>query len=770
MLNSKGEKTEIHIKMKNILTLSTLLFLLFSSTLFAEVNIYPPALRSPGNGELEQVPDVLLDWDAVTGETLYPTYELQLATNEDFSDAIVFDRTALTAMQMNDLQFGMAYYWRVKAFDDEEASGWSEVWSFSVINTVELKNPKSGKLVYSDPTVTWNEITGLTKYQIQFDTVFTWQLSNTITTKSIMGSFVFPDGKKWIVGKQGLIMHYDGSNWVSHDLSEDVDFNDVFFINESSGYAVGDGKMAYHYDGTGWSQIDIGLGSNYYGVSFADENTGWIVGKNGDILKYDNGDWSKETSFPKDLNSIFTINDTDVWACGKSKTIVHFDGNEWTKEDVGSKDYSDIYFADENNGFVVGKSGSIFHFDGTSWEEQTSGTTKDLFGVAFAGDDGCAVGASGVILKYNSGAWEIDDSGIAYKLSTVTVLSAEEITAYGENGIIINSGGSEYDSPFMTIIDVSPDSTAYQFKNLYFGQPFYYRMRAVHSSNTSSWSDSKSMRTYAYPILSKPKSSTLDTDLELVFEWDEYSGATDYVFQLGTDEEFSIFWNVPLDSNSVKFAVQMFDHEYFWRVRAMHPQDISEWSEAWSFSTLNTVMLESPENNEEDVNSCPRFEWTAIEGVVEYELLVDLDENFTNPKSQIVEGNYSQCQESLEKQTVYFWKVRAITGLDSSGWSAIWSFQTEGYIGIDDNLTEQSVKIYPNPSTGEFTVTINSIKGEVCELSIIDMVGKVVMEKEITCFPGENKIDMKLDKHGDGIYLVNIKNEDVFISKKIFIQ
>jgi hypothetical protein len=124
----------------------------------------------------------------------------------------------------------------------------------------------------------------------------------------------------------------------------------------------------------------------------------------------------------------------------------------------------------------------------------------------------------------------------------------------------------------------------------------------------------------------------------------------------------------------------------------------------------------------------------------------------------------------LEKETVYYWKVRAVTGLDSSGWSATWMFKTEGYFGIDDKLTEQSVNIYPNPSTGEFAVTINSLNSEAYQLSITDMVGRLLLEKEVVCFPGENKFDVKLDESGNGIFLVNIKSEDVLISKKIFIK
>jgi hypothetical protein len=55
--------------MKNIY--STLLFaLLLSFSAFAETKIYAPELRLPANEAIGQMPDVVLDWNAVAGQGL----------------------------------------------------------------------------------------------------------------------------------------------------------------------------------------------------------------------------------------------------------------------------------------------------------------------------------------------------------------------------------------------------------------------------------------------------------------------------------------------------------------------------------------------------------------------------------------------------------------------------------------------------------------------------------------------------------------------------
>src|SRR3989339_752870 len=90
--------------------------MLMSLALSAQTKIYAPTLKAPENGKINQMPDVVLDWQAVTGITLDITYEAQLASNIDFNDAVTFPRTDLTSVQTTDLIFGRQYFWRVRAF------------------------------------------------------------------------------------------------------------------------------------------------------------------------------------------------------------------------------------------------------------------------------------------------------------------------------------------------------------------------------------------------------------------------------------------------------------------------------------------------------------------------------------------------------------------------------------------------------------------------------------------------------------------------------
>ncbi|MCF6341283.1 MAG: T9SS type A sorting domain-containing protein [Bacteroidales bacterium] len=758
--------------MKNILTFSTLLFLLFSTTVFGEVNIYPPTLRTPDDGGKGLPTDVLLDWDAVTGETLNITYEVQLATDADFTDPF-FVITPLTAIQTENLLFGNTYYWKVRAFDDGSPSDWTETRTFTTTNTVVFKTnpgPKIGAMVYADPLISWEKITGLTGFLLQVDTTYQFAEDNSGTGETLNATFVSEAGDKWAVGDGGTVLHFDTAQWVTVDVGTTANLNDVHFLAEDDGYVIGDGGVMVHFDGTSWNVVDLGTSENLNGIAFVDAGTGWVVGDGGLTVRYTDGSWTEETTGnSNDLFDIYALSPVNVWACGASKTVIHFNGTEWSGQEVGTKDYYSIWFADENNGWVAGKSGKIFYFNGLEWVEQSSATTKDLYSISFANGFGYAVGKSGTMLFY-TGEWTLMASGFSDNIFGIYSSGINTVYA-GTDGLLASSTGGGFDSPYLLEYDVPFDSGSYQVSNLLFGKTFYYRMRAVHAVDSSEWSGPWSMTTYAAPELDKPNNNSSDTDLEQLFKWDLYEGATDYVFQIGADENFDVSWSIPLDSNSLEFTTVLFGHDFFWRVHALHPVDISDWSEVWSFTTVNTVSLDLPEDNAEDVNTCPKFVWEKINGVPKYEIYIDADENFSDPVSAIVNTNLSQCQESMERNTIYYWKVRAISGIDSSGWSATWSFKTEGYIGVDENVdARHSIRVYPNPSNGEFSLTINSLSGEVYQLSVTDLTGKALLEREVICTPGENKVNVQLGELDKGIYLVNVRNSSQVVTEQLMIK
>ncbi len=762
--------------MRNLYSMLSLIMLLFAVSLYGQQRVYAPSLSLPENGDTELAPNITLDWNAVTGGTLEVLYELQLATTEDFSDAVTFPKTDITAKDMTELDFGGTYFWRVKAFDGDDVSDWSETWSFTVATTVFLDKPNDGAMVYADPNVSWNELTGLSKYQIQIDTSYIWNNVALQITDDLFGSFIIDETNMWLVGDAGTILHFNGTEWSTVDAGTSEALNAIYFVDADNGFIVGSNGTFLSYDGNAWTALDAGVTDNLAGVAFADADNGYAVGDGGLILKYASGTFTVETAtdggseITDNLYDIDVVDANNYWACGKGKVVINYNGAEWTGSDVGTKDHYSVWFNSATDGWIASKSGKINHYDGTEWTEISGITSKNLYGISFDGSTGYAVGKSGTMLVYDGAEWSQITSGTTSNLNTVFVNTGYGIAA-GDGGSLINKAGEGFNSPFAKIISVVADSTNYDFTNLLFGKSFYYRMRAMHASDTSAWSAAKSMTTFAYPEIVSPSNGSSDEPLKITFEWSEYSGVTRYYVEVSKTDDFAASLNYISDSNSVTINNFNFSQQYFWRVRAEHPDDISDWTDPSSFTTLDNITLLAPEDNAIGVIRSVQFVWEEVPGAVSYEIFIDKDSNFPTPEIGFTEKSFYQIISPLEEKETYFWKVRGVAGLDTSSWSNVWSFEVEGPDAIKDIFTEKSVILYPNPSHGDFSIDINSNDIAEYQITVSDMNGKMIYQTSFTSSVGSNIVNLNIDnKLSKGVYMIDIKRGKLSVNKKLFIK
>jgi hypothetical protein len=90
------------------------------------------------------------------------------------------------------------------------------------------------------------------------------------------------------------------------------------------------------------------------------------------------------------------------------------------------------------------------------------------------------------------------------------------------------------------------------------------------------------------PVLRTPENNAIDLPTDVRFEWSEISTADTYRFQLGTTATFS---NPLVDEESLQEASYtvnqlLYSRRYYWRVRAQNYGGLSEWSQVFTFTTL----------------------------------------------------------------------------------------------------------------------------------------------------------------------------------------
>jgi photosystem II stability/assembly factor-like uncharacterized protein len=177
--------------------------------------------------------------------------------------------------------------------------------------------------------------------------------------------------------------------------------------------------------------------------------------------------------------------------------------------------------------------------------------------------------------------------------------------------------------------------------------------------------------------------------MNISLDWETLPGATAYQWQLNYETDFSELpegFEGTTQGSSVHLADLSPATTYYWRVRAIEP-NLSPWSEKWSFCTpmgteAPAPRLESPPAGATGVPIEPIFQWSAIDGADSYELMVSTIATFDNPTilktdEYALPATAWQCNMSLNYDTTYYWKVRAVSADSCSAWSAVSAFSTE---------------------------------------------------------------------------------------------
>lgn len=94
------------------------------------------------------------------------------------------------------------------------------------------------------------------------------------------------------------------------------------------------------------------------------------------------------------------------------------------------------------------------------------------------------------------------------------------------------------------------------------------------------------------PTLASPidSSTGLETNPDLM--WNSSQDADDYQIQVSTDSGFTttVFNQSNLTGTTQVISDLSYDTEYFWRVRAENSEGFSNWSNIWSFTTLEEII------------------------------------------------------------------------------------------------------------------------------------------------------------------------------------
>jgi len=99
-------------------------------------------------------------------------------------------------------------------------------------------------------------------------------------------------------------------------------------------------------------------------------------------------------------------------------------------------------------------------------------------------------------------------------------------------------------------------------------------------------------------------------------------------------------------------------------------------------------------------------------------------------------------------------------------------FNTLSSIRISSGDAEliDNLNIYPNPTRGLFNISFVSDDIVTLELLVLNTSGKVIMIENKEMFVGEYTKQVDLSEYPKGIYMVQIRTNNSFITKRIVVQ
>lgn len=645
-----------------------------------------PTLVSPTNGAKDLSTSITLQWNAAVGAK---TYGVQISKESNFA-SLFLDNAAVTStsLQVNNLQAGVTYFWRVRSTNEAGNSNYSTSWSFLTKSTII---PVTG--ISITPATATLEITR----SLQLSALV---LPSNATNKAVTWSSSDPSIAT--VNATGLVTAVkSGSARIS---AKTLDGN--FTANSQITVPVINPAGII----TGFSLVN------------ADSDLEISPLTDGVLL---------------DINSIQEVNlnftaKTNPSSVGSVSIQLSGPSNSSITENVAPY----TLFGDKDGDYQGSKLGiGEYILEAIPFSEPNLGGTRGTsLKIRFTIGPKIIVPA---IPQLSSPADKSTGISTTIKLTWAAISNAD---SYG----LEVSKNPDFSS--LLVNNNSLNTNEFTVSGLEHDTPYYWRVRATNSAGTSSYSTVWTFRTIkpvlipAVPSLLSPSNGAKDLSVSPSLQWTSVSGAKTYRVQISKESNFAILSldNAAVTSNSLQVNSLQDGATYYWRVNATNESGSSSYSSVWSFQTklaLNpptAPVLTSPSNNATGLATTLKLTWNAVTTATGYTLEVSKNPDF----STLVFDNKTLTTNEftvsgLEEDTSYYWRVRASNSAGNSPYSLVRTFRTVKPITIPNIPTllspsdaAQEISIVPNL---EWTL-VNGAKTYRVQLSKDSNFGTVLLD------------------------------------------
>lgn len=352
---------------------------------------------------------------------------------------------------------------------------------------------------------------------------------------------------------------------------------------------------------------------------------------------------------------------------------------------------------------------------------------------------------------------------------------------------------SVYTSP----IDSSPFSglkvMSKEIKGLKEGTDYYYRIKCVNSTGSSSWAEwhTKTLATISVPSLTTGNPTSI-TETGATGNGNITSGGGASITKRGfcwnttgkpttADSKTEESGDFQTGAYTASIASLTANTKYFLNSYAVNSKGTGYGQDVFLITLPNAPVCNTPDNL---THNSVTLKWSAPypagSEVLTYKIEVTSDAAYTNQISGSPftgETALSKDLNSLSQKTKYYYRISAVNQTGSSKWCT-GDFTTQEFQSVDDELEGKASKsfilgtIYPIPAESYVEIPLELLKDGIISIEICSVLGEralLLADRQLFA-AGKYNFRANIATLPAGMYKITLKNDSEIISKGIVIS
>jgi hypothetical protein len=301
------------------------------------------------------------------------------------------------------------------------------IWRWNGQGWSNVPNP-TGEPLFAIAVVSANAIWAAGTARMVYWDGRSWSLVSDYRRPGINAIAMLSPGEGWAVGTEyypsGNAWRWNGLTWTKVYTSSSA-LRGVDVLSGIDGWAVGDNGLIVHWDGTNWAPVSSPVTTTLTGVSMVAPDDVWVVGhgwdygNDGVILHWDGNIWTQAACCLTGarLDDVDMLSATDGWIVGWFGTTLHFNGTYWLPVyGLSEGDYlHGVDMLSTTDGWAVGNGGA-WHWDGAMDGGSCTGSVRPGGDLHARTRQRWAVGGARIV-HWDGATWtlqaRLNDDGLA---------------------------------------------------------------------------------------------------------------------------------------------------------------------------------------------------------------------------------------------------------------------------------------------------------------------------------------------------------------------